>query len=95
MARSLTQPELDAIGRRGEDIYERTIRRRVEVGNVGKYVAIDLGTGDYELGADHLETVDRLHERLPKAEVYTVKIGYPATAVIGGSLKPYPKDVPR
>jgi hypothetical protein len=78
----------DEIGRRGEEIYEQTLRDLVEAGNVGKYIAIDIHTGEYEVGDDHLGTVNRLHARQPAAEVYTIKIGYPATAVIGGRLKP-------
>jgi hypothetical protein len=93
MARHLTQPELDAIGRRGEEIYEQSIRRQIEDGNLGKFVAIDINSGEYEVGADHLETVNRLHSRRQNAEVYTIKIGYPATAVIGGSLRPTAKAV--
>ena len=95
MARHLTQAQLDEIGRRGKELYESLIRERVEEGNLGKFVAIDIKTGEYEMGADHLETVKRLHEKQSHPEVYTLKIGYPATAVIGGSLKPYTKEQAR
>jgi hypothetical protein len=80
----------DEVGDRGERIYETALREKVEPGNTGKFIAIDIHSGEYEIGPDHRETVNRLHERVSDAEVYTIKIGYPATAVTGGRLRPNP-----
>lgn len=85
-----TRLTADEIGARGEEIYARTLRDKVEAGNIGKLLAIDVHTGEYEIGTEHLETVHRLRERQPDAEVYLIKVGYPATAVIGGRLLPNP-----
>ncbi len=85
-----TRLTADEIGARGEEIYDRTLRDKVEAGNIGKLLALDIHTGEYEIGTDHLETVHRLRDRLPQAEAYLIKIGYPATAVIGGRLLPNP-----
>jgi hypothetical protein len=78
----------DEVGARGEDIYRLSIKPLVEAGNIGKYVAIDINTGQYEVADGHLEALNRLHARWPNVEAYSIKIGYPATAVIGGRLRP-------
>ena len=35
--------------RRGDDIYERSVRPQVEAGNRGKIVAIDIDSGAFEV----------------------------------------------
>ena len=90
----------DEIGQRGEEIYAQKLRKQVEEGNFGKYIAIDILTGEYEIGDDrknvnaHLETVHRLLNRIPNAIVYTILIGYPAAAAIGASLHPLHSKTP-
>lgn len=39
----------DEFARRGDEIYKRDIRAQVEQGNEGKFVAIDIETGAYEI----------------------------------------------
>jgi len=85
----------DEIGRRGQDIYQRSLKSKVEPGNVGRYVAIDIQTGRYEIGDEQLDTLKRLHANTPNAEAYLIKIGYSATAVIGGALRPIASETKR
>ncbi len=74
----------EEISRLGQEWYEREIRAKVEEGNIGSTLAIDLETGDYEMDEDHLAAVHRLRARHPSAVVYGLRIGYPAFAKIGG-----------
>lgn len=82
------RPPAAVVAARGTELYDRQIRDKVESGNLGRFVAIDIDTGEFEVGDDHYETVGKLRSRLSDPIVYTLKIGYPATAVIGGSLRP-------
>jgi hypothetical protein len=82
---SLTPEE---IGRRGEELYERTLLRKVEPDNVGRYLSLDINTGEYEIGDNRLDTVNRLLTRMPNATIYTVLVGYPAAAAMGAALRP-------
>lgn len=61
--------------KRGSEIYE-SIRSRVEKGNRGKVVAIDIETGEYEVARDTLEASDRLRARCPDAQTWFVRIGH-------------------
>lgn len=62
--------------RRGEDIYDRDIRATVEASNKGKYVAIDIESGAWEMDADEIVTADRLRARLPDAQIWMTRVGY-------------------
>jgi hypothetical protein len=77
----------EEIARRGEEIYEREIRARVEPDHRGKVVVIDIESGDYELDDDHLAAVRRARARNANAELYALRVGYPALGRIGGRLK--------
>ncbi len=59
--------------RRGTELYERQIRPRVEQGNMGEIVAIDIETGAFEV-ADMAS--DRLLARYPDAQPWFVRIGH-------------------
>ena len=54
-ARPFTAEE---ITQRGEDLYERSIRAKVEGNTRSKYLVIDIETGDYEIGDDYLALSD-------------------------------------
>lgn len=46
---------LEEIGRRGQELYEQSIRPHVETEeNIGKQIVIDIETGDYEIDDDGL-----------------------------------------
>ena len=61
--------------RRGDDIYERLVRPHVEVGNLGKIVAIDVDTGAFEVAEDTLTASQRLLARYPDAQIWCIRIG--------------------
>jgi hypothetical protein len=50
----------EEFARRGDEIYERDIRPIVEMGNEGKYVAIDIESGEYEMDADEIAASERM-----------------------------------
>ena len=78
----------DEIADRGQALYEQRLRSQVEDTYFGQYLVINIETGDYEIGAEHLATAKKLRVRSPTAPFYGVKIGYPATVAIGGTLRP-------
>jgi hypothetical protein len=65
----------EEFARRGDDIYERLVRPTVEPGDDGKYVAIDIETGAYEIDVDALAAMDRLTERHPGVEAWLRRVG--------------------
>ena len=75
------------IAERGESIYERDIRARVENESRGKYLVVDIETGAYEIDDDDLAATKRVLAKRPSAVLYGLRIGYPAAYRIGGFAK--------
>jgi hypothetical protein len=75
---SIRQPRYskEEFARRGDEIYERDIRPKVGSGNKGKFVAIDIETGEYEVAEDELTASNRLLARCPDAQTWLVRVGY-------------------
>ncbi len=69
----------DEIARRGKDLYERRVRRKVEAegANEGRFLAIDIESADYEVADDALGASARLRHRRPDATVYLMRVGRP------------------
>ncbi len=66
----------DEFSRRGTEIYERSIRSKVEENNHGKIVAIDIETGAYEIGEDTLTASQQLLSKYPNAQIWCMRIGF-------------------
>ena len=68
------------IVRRGEEMYRRDIRPEVETSNRGKFLALDIDSGDYEIDTEELGALDRLKAKHPDGAYYILRIGYAAAA---------------
>jgi hypothetical protein len=74
----------EEIGKRGEALYNAGIREEVETpDNLGKFLAIDLDTGHYELDGDIHAAVDRGLEANPDGLFYFVRVGCDAVYELG------------
>ncbi len=74
------------IARRGQAFY-RSIREKVENReNMGKIIAIDINTGNYEIDDNLLEASDRLQREWPDAVIWAERIGFSAVYAVGGTL---------
>ncbi len=75
---SIRQPRYskDEAAQRGEAIYDLDILPQVEANHRGKYVAIDIETGSWEMDADEIIAGDRLVDRIPDAQTWMTRIGY-------------------
>ena len=76
----------EEVERQGEEIYERQIRTKVEQGNKGKFVVIDIETGDFEVDVDDLQATKRVLADRPNAVLYGLRIGYPSAYSLGGHI---------
>ncbi len=65
----------EEFARRGDAIYERDVKPAVEKGDRGKFAAIDIETGAYEVDTDELAASDRLLARVPNAQIWLRRIG--------------------
>ena len=74
----------EEFAQRGDEIYNRDIRPLVEADNKGKFVAIDIETGAWEMDSDALTACERLIARVPDCQSWLVRIGYPYVHRLGG-----------
>lgn len=69
----------------GKERYEKELRSQLETPeNRGRLVALDIETGDYEMGHDSLEVVNALMARKPESHIYLLRIGRPTAISMGG-----------
>lgn len=72
----------EEVTRRGGEIYERIVRPKVEGeaggANDGRFVALDVESGDYEVADEALPATARLRQRRPDAVFYLMRVGRPA-----------------
>ncbi len=85
----MSRPTLSSqeVARRGKELYERSIRAKVETEeNIGKIISINVETGDYEIGDDLVETSLRLKSKQPNAALWGERISFNAVYAVGGTL---------
>jgi molybdopterin biosynthesis enzyme len=73
----------DEIVERGQALYDRAIRDRLDASLRGKFLALDIETGDYEIDADERAALKRALAKHPDAALYLLRIGYPTAYRLG------------
>jgi len=68
---------------RGEEIYEGKLRDQLEAAHHGRYVAIDVDTGQFEIADDMLTAIDLVKAHRANASIYVVRIGHPSAVKLG------------
>ena len=72
------------VSKQGKAIYEERIKHLVDPLHYGKFVVIDVETGDYEIDKRDIVATKRLLERRPGAMTYGVRVGFLAAYRMGG-----------
>ena len=66
----------EEFARRGDEMYERVVQPQLQESDKGKFVAVDIETGEYELDSKDVFASRRLRMRVPTAQVWLVRVGY-------------------
>jgi hypothetical protein len=77
--------------KRGREWYRTVIRPKLQPRDKGKYVAIDVETGDYAIDDDSLRATHVLIDRKPDAEVWMERAGYLVVDSFAGRLPEDPE----
>jgi len=85
MERTLPHPHYSSneIADQGQALFEREIRPRLDASAHGKFLALDIETGDYEIDGDELAAVKRARASRPEAPLYILRIGFPTAYRLG------------
>ena len=65
----------EEFARRGDAIYESDVRPHLKPDDEGKFAAIDIESGAYEVDVDELAACDKLNDRISDAQTWLVRIG--------------------
>ena len=76
----------DEIAARGREIYERLLRHKLEPQQIGKFIVIDIESGEYEMDEDDLVATLRASRKNPGGVRYGMRIGYPTSGTIGNTF---------
>lgn len=74
---------IDEVCDRGEQIYNERIKRLVEPKENGKFIVIDVESGDYEIADNMLIAEDRLKIRRPEAVAFGARVGHDSAYDMG------------
>ena len=74
----------DEISDRANKIYEDQIKEKVEPQENGKFIVVDIESGDYEIHEKRIVASRRLRERRPDGVGFCGRVGYDAAYHIGG-----------
>lgn len=76
----------EEVARRGRKLYEREIRARVEDEHAGKFLVVDIDTGEYALDEDEIAAFDHALAKNSHAVLFGLRVGEPAAHRIGGAV---------
>ena len=78
------------VAQRGQAIYDDQIRRQVEERYHGRFLALDIETGEYEIAEDEMAALNTIKRKKPDAMLYLIRVGFPTAYRIGGSFRVKP-----
>jgi hypothetical protein len=73
----------EELARLGGEVFDSRVRPMLRPDDDGKFVAIDVGTGEFEIDDDDYAAVARLRARRPEAEIWLGRVGAPAAYRMG------------
>jgi hypothetical protein len=77
----------EEFARRGDAIYENDVRPQLKPADEGKFAAIDIDSGTFELDRDELKAGNKLRARIPEAQIWMVRVGHRSVHRIGGQVR--------
>jgi hypothetical protein len=80
-----TRPSIskDEFTRRGREWYEREVRPSAVESDNGKFVAIDIESGNFEIDRNDLNATEKLLARCPNAKIWLTRVGHRTAYRIG------------
>lgn len=74
----------EEIVRCGQALYEQQVRAQVEPSHKGKFLVLDIETGDYEVDVSEVAALKRAKGKNPDAPLYILRVGYATAYRVGG-----------
>lgn len=81
-------PKMDPLAQEARTLYTSRLRDKLEPHENGKFLVLNMDTGEYEIDADDLAASLRAKERFGDARLMTMRVGHLAAYRIRGSSRP-------
>ena len=78
-----TRNPKDETFEKAKELYESVIKHQLTDDQLGMYLAIDVNSGDYEIGQNGLDTVNALRKRRTSGRIFRMLHGSYTTGSIG------------
>jgi hypothetical protein len=78
-----TRYSSDEIAERGQELYDREIRDKLDPSARGKFLVLDIETGEFEIDADQRSALKRVRAKHPGAALYLLRVGHPTAYRLG------------
>ena len=82
-----SEVDYQAFAKKGEAIYQ-TVKHRYEPHEKGKYLAIEIDSGDFFLAQDGVEAINKAKRVHPGKLFYLLKIGFESVDSIANTSRP-------
>ena len=82
---NLTDVETGALGKL---IYRQKIRPLLTEEDIGRFVFVDVYSGEYEIAENMLDATRKLKNRVPDPRGYMIRVGYSAPIFLGWHEEP-------
>ena len=76
----------EEIAQLGNEIYQRQIRAQVLPHHKGKFLVLDIESGDYAIDDDDLSAEETLRARRPVGVLFGLRIGYTSAYTLSGRM---------
>ena len=76
----------EEVARLGNQIYQHDIRDKVLPQHKGKFLVLDISSGDYEIDEDDLSAEEVLRARRPGGVFFGLRIGYTSAYTLAGRM---------
>lgn len=73
----------EEISRRGQRLYDQKVRSKIADCEKGKFLVLNIETGEYEIDTDELTALKRAKTKQNDAALYMLRIGHPAAYRLG------------
>ena len=83
---SQNQYSREEIAQRGHEIYRRDIRDKVMPQHKGKFLILDIASGDYEMDDYDTSAEETLQARRPDGVIFGLRIGYTSAYGLAGRM---------
>ena len=82
---SSQQLGLGEIAKKGEEWYDKKLKAELEPTHKGRFVAIEVSTGEYVLANTPESALEQAREKYPGKFFHLMRVGYPGVFGSGGA----------